>query len=85
MIRRGIRAVQQAQAPWRPDSPDGQTIPTYSQDRVVSGIPLAATPEADRQTLLETARQVLEDCQRQAQQHIWWDAAPSVPQYQHGD
>lgn len=81
MIRRGIRAVQHEQAPWRPGSPDGQTIPTYSQDRVVSGMPPATTPEEDHQTLLKTARQVVEECHRQAQQHIQWDAAPSVRQH----
>jgi phenylpropionate dioxygenase-like ring-hydroxylating dioxygenase large terminal subunit len=85
MIRRGIRAVQQEQEPWRPGSPDGRTIPTYSQDRVVCGIPLAATPEADRQTLIKTARQVLEDCQRRAQQSMRWDEVPSVPQHHNGD
>jgi hypothetical protein len=84
MIRRGVRAVQQEQAPWRPGSPDGRTIPTYSQDRVVSGIPLASTPEADRQTLIKTARQVLEDCQRRAQQGMRWDAAASVAPHRNG-
>jgi nitrite reductase/ring-hydroxylating ferredoxin subunit len=73
MIRRGIRAVQQEQDPWRPGSPDGQITPTYSQDRVVSGIPLAPTPEEDRQVLQKTGRHVVEECQRYAQRAIRWD------------
>jgi hypothetical protein len=85
MIRRGMRAVQEARAPWRPESPDGQTIPTYSQDRVVSGIPPAPTPEEDRQILIKTARQVVEDCQRRAQEGLRWEEAQAALQHQHGD
>jgi hypothetical protein len=73
MIRRGIRAVQQNEAPWCPGSPNGQTITTYSQDRVVSGIPPASSPEEDRGTLLKTGRHVIEDCERRAQQCNLWD------------
>ena len=74
MIRRGIRAIQEDQSPWRPESPDGQVIPTYSQDRVVSGIPPALTFEDDREMLLKTGRQVVEDCHQRAQQSRLWDA-----------
>jgi nitrite reductase/ring-hydroxylating ferredoxin subunit len=73
MIRRGIRAVQQNETPWCPGSPNGQTITTYSQDRVVSGIPPTSSPEEDRGTLLKTGRQVIEDCERRAQQSNLWD------------
>jgi phenylpropionate dioxygenase-like ring-hydroxylating dioxygenase large terminal subunit len=73
MIRRGIRAVQQNETPWCPGSPNGQTITTYSQDRVVSGIPPTSSPEEDRGTLLKTGRQVIEDCERRAQQCNLWD------------
>jgi hypothetical protein len=48
-------------------------IPTYSQDRVVSGIPLAPTPEEDRQTLQKTGRHVVEACQNLAQRSGRWD------------
>lgn len=73
MIRRGIRAVQQNETPWCPGSPNGQTITTYSQDRVISGIPPTSSPEEDRGTLLKTGRQVIEDCERRAQQSNLWD------------
>ena len=76
MIRRGVRAVQQGQAPWRPASPDGQTIPTYSQDRVISGIAPAPTPTEDRQTLQNTGRQVVKECQHRALQSIRWEQQP---------
>ena len=39
----------------------GRVIATFSHDRVVSGIPPAATPEADRQLLREVARNVVID------------------------
>jgi len=35
--------------------------PTYSHDRVVPGIPPAATPEEDKLLLRETARKVVAD------------------------
>ena len=54
-------------------------------ENAAEGFALAATPEADRQTLIKTARQVLEDCQRRAQQCMRWDEAPSVPQHHNGD
>jgi hypothetical protein len=73
MIRRGIRAVQQNEAPWCPGRPNGQTIATYSQDRVISGIPPASSPEEDRGMLLKAGRQVIEDCERRAQQSTLWD------------
>jgi hypothetical protein len=73
MIRRGIRAVQQEQAPWCPGSLHGKTIPTYSQDRIITGIPPAASPEADRRLLQQTGRQVVEECQRRAQHCTHWE------------
>ena len=67
MLRRGIRAVQNGADPTYGCSPAGGVMTTYSQDRVIAGIPLAPTPEEDRQLLREMGRQVVEDCQRVAQ------------------
>ena len=67
MIRRGIRAVQHGADPRHNSHQAGQVISTYSQDRVIAGIPPAPTPEEDRQLLRETGRKVVEDCQRLAQ------------------
>ena len=67
MLRRGIRAVQNG-ADFQPvNGQAGPGIITYSQDRVIAGIPPAPTPEADRQLLREMGRKVVEDCQRLAQ------------------
>jgi nitrite reductase/ring-hydroxylating ferredoxin subunit len=60
MIRRGIRAVQAGADPKHGILHDGKVIPTYSQDRVVSGILPAATPEEDRRLLREIGRKVVE-------------------------
>jgi hypothetical protein len=59
MIRHGIRAVQQGDEPKRASCQDGKMIATYSQDRVVAGIPPAATPEEDRALLRQIARRVV--------------------------
>jgi hypothetical protein len=59
MIRRGIRAVGANQDPGYPIQHHGAAVPTYSHDRVVSGVAPAATPEADRQLLREVARNVV--------------------------
>jgi hypothetical protein len=59
MIRRGIRAVQNGEDLGYGIPPNGGAIPTYSHDRVVAGIPPAATPEADKQLLREVARNVV--------------------------
>jgi nitrite reductase/ring-hydroxylating ferredoxin subunit len=67
MIRWGIRAVQQGTDPRHNSHQAGQIISTYSQDRVIAGIPSAPTPEEDKQLLRETGRTVIEDCQRLAQ------------------
>jgi len=67
MIRQGIRAVQQGADPRHNSHQAGKTISTYSQDRVIAGIPPAPTPEEDSQLLRETGRKVVEDCQRLAQ------------------
>jgi nitrite reductase/ring-hydroxylating ferredoxin subunit len=61
MIRRGIRAVQNGADPTHPSCQDGKVIPTYAQDRVVSEIPPAPTPEEDRSLLREIARKVVEE------------------------
>src|SRR5262249_25188228 len=67
MIRRGIRAIHYGADPRHNIHQTGQVITTYSQDGVIAGIPLAPTPEEDRQLLRETGRKVVEDCQRLAQ------------------
>jgi nitrite reductase/ring-hydroxylating ferredoxin subunit len=67
MLRWGIRAVQQGTDPRHNSHQAGQIISTYSQDRVIAGIPSAPTPEEDKQLLRETGRTVIEDCQRLAQ------------------
>jgi phenylpropionate dioxygenase-like ring-hydroxylating dioxygenase large terminal subunit len=61
MIRRGIRAVGKGEELASPMLRNGSTVPTYSHDRVVSGIVPAATPEADRQLLRRVARSVVKE------------------------
>jgi hypothetical protein len=61
MLRRGIRAVQSGADPQYIGYQAGQVISTYSQDRVVAGIPPAPTPEEDRLLLREMARKVVEE------------------------
>ena len=59
MIRRGIRAVRNGEDLGIPILKNGSALPTYSHDRVVSGIPPASTPEEDRRLLREVARNVV--------------------------
>ncbi len=59
MIRRGIRAVRSGEELGSPMLHNGAAVPTYSHDRVVSGIAPAATPEEDRRLLREVARNVV--------------------------
>ena len=66
MLRRGIRAVQNGADPTPGMPQPGQVIPTYSQDRIVTGIAPAPTPEEDRLLLRQIGRQVVEDYQRLA-------------------
>jgi phenylpropionate dioxygenase-like ring-hydroxylating dioxygenase large terminal subunit len=61
LIRRGIRAVKKGEALGSPMLKNGAPVPTYSHDRVVNGIPAAATPEADRKLLREVARGVVRE------------------------
>ena len=67
MLRRGIRALQNGADPQPMSRQEGQVITTYSQDRVIVGIPPAPTPEEDRRLLQEMGRKVVEDCQQRAQ------------------
>jgi hypothetical protein len=67
MLRRGIRALQNGADPQHMSRQEGQVITTYSQDRVIVGIPPAPTPEEDRRLLQEMGRKVVEDCQQRAQ------------------
>jgi len=59
LIRRGIRAVQNGEDLGYRILRNGGAVPTYSHDRVVAGIPPAATPEADKQLLCEFGRWVV--------------------------
>ena len=59
MIRRGIRAVRNGEELAYPILKNGSALPTYSHDRVVSGIMPASTPEEDRRLLREVARNVV--------------------------
>jgi len=62
LIRQGIRAVGQGIGNGRNSRPaNGQTVATFSHDRVVPGIPPAATPEEDKRLLREIARKVVTD------------------------
>ena len=47
-----------------PFLPPPQTIATYSHDRVVPGIPPAASREEDKRLLREVARKVITDAVR---------------------
>jgi nitrite reductase/ring-hydroxylating ferredoxin subunit len=62
MIRRGIRAVQQGADPTHGMHQNGNVIPTYSQDKIVPGIPPASSLEEDKQLLRQIGRKVVEDC-----------------------
>jgi len=67
LIRQGIRGVQNSAGHGhnsRNDAPNGKTIATFSHDRVVPGIPPAATPEEDSRLLREIARKVVTDAVR---------------------
>ncbi len=59
MIRRGIRAVNDGGDLDYRILHNGGAIPTYAHDRVVPGIPPAASPEDDKQLLRDTARKVV--------------------------
>jgi hypothetical protein len=58
IVRDGIRAVARDADPFGVDWPEGQPIRTFTQD-VVLRVPPAPTPEADRQLLRATGRQVV--------------------------
>jgi len=64
MIRQGIRAVQADGGRGRNSPPNAKTIATYSHDRVVLGIPPAASREEDKRLLREVARKVVTDAVR---------------------
>jgi phenylpropionate dioxygenase-like ring-hydroxylating dioxygenase large terminal subunit len=61
MIRRGIRAVGKGEALESPMLRNGAAVPTYSHDRVVSGVAVAPTAEADRQLVRRVARGVVKE------------------------
>jgi hypothetical protein len=61
MIRRAIRANGAGEVLDSPLLRDGENIPTYSQDRVVSGVVPAATHEADRQLIRQIARNAVSE------------------------
>ena len=55
----GAASAPSRAATTRPALHNGKAIATYGHDRVVSGIPPAATPEEDRRLLREVARDVV--------------------------
>jgi len=59
MIRHGIRAVRDGEDLGYPILKNGAAVPTYSHDRVVSGILPAPTPADDKRLLREVARKVV--------------------------
>ena len=59
MLRRGIRATAAGEDPGYRILKNDAAVPTYSHDRVVSGVAPAATPQADRQLLREVARNIV--------------------------
>ena len=59
MIRQGIRAVRDGEDLGYPILKNGAAVPTYSHDRVVSGIPAAPTPAEDKRLLRKVARNVV--------------------------
>ncbi len=59
MIRRGVRAVRNGEDLDYRILKNGAAIATYSHDRVVAGVTPATAPEADRELVRETARQVV--------------------------
>jgi phenylpropionate dioxygenase-like ring-hydroxylating dioxygenase large terminal subunit len=61
MIRQAIRANRTGKDLKSPMLKNGAAVPTYSHDQVVSGVALAATPEADRELIREVARKVVAD------------------------
>src|SRR5438093_8630977 len=56
LLREGIRAVQRGEDPTRVIARPGLSIPTYCRNTILR-IPPAATPEADRELIRNTARQ----------------------------
>jgi len=58
IVRDGIRAVARGEAPWGTQWKDGERVRTFTQDTVVP-VPTAATEDADRKRLRETALEVI--------------------------
>jgi hypothetical protein len=56
LLREGIKAVQRGEDPTRVPARPGLSIPTYCRNTILR-IPPAATPEADRELIRNTARQ----------------------------
>jgi nitrite reductase/ring-hydroxylating ferredoxin subunit len=61
MIRQGIRATQNGADPRHNGPQNGEVIATFAHDRVVEGVPPAATPEENRRLLREVARNVVQE------------------------
>ena len=64
MIRRSVRTLQDGVDPPHPDMANGAAIATYAHDRVMPGIPPAASPEEDGRLLREVARNVVAEMVR---------------------
>jgi predicted HD phosphohydrolase len=59
MLRRAIRAVRDGADPPHLGARNGEAISTFAHDRVVPGIPPAATREEDSRLLRKVARDVV--------------------------
>jgi nitrite reductase/ring-hydroxylating ferredoxin subunit len=66
MIRQSIRATENGDDPRRGSRVNGKPITTFSHDRVVPGIPPAATPAEDSRLLREIGRKVVMEAMREA-------------------
>ena len=60
LVRDGIRATASGRDPQGVTRVEGRVIRTYAQDTVVH-LPPGATPEAERQQLLDVGRKVMDD------------------------
>jgi phenylpropionate dioxygenase-like ring-hydroxylating dioxygenase large terminal subunit len=70
MLREGIRAVQEGEAPCGLARAGGQPIRTYSNDTILA-IPPAPTPESDKELLRRTGREIASKCLGVSAPKIW--------------
>jgi len=58
IVREGIQAVARGEAPWGTQWREGETVPTFTQD-VVLTVPPASSEDEDRRRLRDTGRSVI--------------------------